>query len=683
MNELITTPQFFNIYTALTLAQRNEFNMWLTIINRVAQASEKNTEIASIIRDYAGTKGITRSSIYRKIDAYNKHKEMGIISKTAMRRIAGERGGLPKEFVDFWLSLCGDMQRQKVMSAHRTLWNFLMSGKTIPGYNTNWEGMWRAQFPDTPPPERGCPREYTNALKFPKGWSYANLFLLKPKKAEWEAATKGIRAMSAFLPSVPHTRAGMEFAKYFVIDDMKHDNKVSYLNNSRVDTPLELAMLEYLTGKIVTWGLTPIRYTDDGSRIMLKESYVLYLVAHLLCGIGVNPNGIVIIAEHGTAAIRKEALERINRALEPFTGNKEFVKVITSGVTGKAVAKGLYDERAGGNPRFKAALESAWNLLHNELAMLPGQTGRNPENSPADMIGREREDKQLEDLAIKLCKAEPDAVRNLFRYNHCNYFEFEKILAITTENINNRTKHKLEGWEECGFTKLVATYLNRDYDLDELYLDSDNEQAQKFADLIKATNAPIRNVALSPTEAWKKCELRYEIIRFPIEVAALILAPIAGEKIKVSESQDISLTNELNGIRKHVWNAIIRDTYGKVIKLNEGEEYIVMMNPFDATTLLVCDTQHRYLGSNKSGYVPAPYGDDKAIAHNLGQWQEAKAATLEKTQKLLSNRKQARAKQLAHNTAALKALPVGASSAPDSSQSAPSSSSISIDDLLN
>ena len=42
----------------------------------------------------------------------------------------------------------------------------------------------------------------------------------------------------------------------------------------------------------------------DNSRMMLKESYVRYLLCDLLCRVGVNPNGITIIAEHGTAAIR-------------------------------------------------------------------------------------------------------------------------------------------------------------------------------------------------------------------------------------------------------------------------------------------------------------------------------------------------------------------------------------------
>ena len=412
MNELLKHPEADSIWASLTMQQRREAGAWCEICQRLLAAPNKGAEMARILAEYDGKiKGLSRSSAYRKLEAFRERGISGLAPMSAINRLVGEASSLPDEFVQFWQSLCGKHQRQKARAAYRALFlEYLVPGRIIPGYGCDWRGIWSREHPHLSVPAV-CP--YSPVGQHPEGWSYRNLLLHKPDKDVWAGAAYGAQAMRSLLPSIPHTRVGLEFGSLFVVDDVWHDHKVTFLGEKNAERPLELAMMECLTGRITSWGLTPVRRREDDSRIMLKESYMRYLLVDMLCRVGVSPRGVTILAEHGTAAIRGGLLEQINAEIKRLTNIDGFVKVETSSVYGKPLIEGLYAERPRGNPRFKAMLESTWNLLHNELAMLPGQVGKDRDHAPADIAGRDKEMALLAPIANAIAKEMPIEAQHL------------------------------------------------------------------------------------------------------------------------------------------------------------------------------------------------------------------------------------------------------------------------------
>lgn len=627
MNALITMtrPEMDAIWPKLSTAQRLEAGQWIQILHRLERASDnqKGAELSLIMREHAGLKGLSKSTIYRKLDAFKAKGVAGIVHGSLVKRVTGAGSGLPKEFVAFWHGLCGLNQRQKAAAVYRHLFiEHLCAGKIIPGYGTDWRGIWAGENEGREVPSR-CP--YSVGGQHPHGWSYRNLDLMRPSKDVWAGAAQGAQAMRSLLPSVPHTRVGLAFGSLFVVDDVWHDQKVLFLGQAQAERPLELAMMECLTGRYVSWGLTPVTRREDGSRVMLKESYMRYLISDLLCRVGVNPNGITILAEHGTAAIRGGMLEEINAEIERLVGVKEFIKVETSSVYGAPLVAGLFAERPRGNPRFKAMLESSWNLLHNELAMLPGQVGKDRDNSPQDIKGRDDEVRAMMPIVNALIEeARPEVERMMTMGEYLSFYDFEKILRKVKGYIENRTDHHLEGWDACGFIRRVALIGGQDVDIDAQAADNPDMTSQ-LKELIRITRAPVQARAMSPVAAWHRCEMETELVRFPMSLSAIILGEACGKRCKVGDKGTISLTEEFGAKRTITFNALVNDGTGRVAELPRGETYICNLNPFDGRTLLVSDLAGRYVGCNSSPFLPATHGDREADKSNLALLSQAAA----------------------------------------------------------
>lgn len=655
MNARITTrrPEMDVIWPKLSTAQRLEAGVWVDIIHRLdrAPATAKGAEMSLILREYAGVKGLSKSTIYRKAEAFKAKGVAGIVHGSLVKRVTGEGSGLPKEFIAFWHGLCGLHQRQKAAAVYRHLFlEHLTAGKIIPGYALDWRGIWAQENPGREVPAR-CP--YSVGGQHPHGWSYRNLDLLRPSKDVWAGAAQGAQAMRSLLPSVPHTRVGLAFGSLFVVDDVFHDQKVLLLGQKQAERPLELGMMECLTGRYVSWGLTPVTRREDGSRVMLKESYIRYLVADLLCRVGVNPNGITILAEHGTAAIRGGMLAEINAEISRLTGVQEFIKVETSSVYGAPIVAGLFAERPRGNPRFKAMLESSWNLLHNELAMLPGQVGKDRDNSPQDIKGRDDEVRALMPIVNALIQeATPEIERMITMGDYLSFYDFEKILRKVKGFIENRTDHKLEGWDACGFIRRVAIIGGAEVDIDAQAQDNP-DMAKELQALIRVTRAPVQARAMSPLAAWHRCERETELIRFPMSLAAVILGEACGKRCKVSDKGTLSLSDEFGPTRTITFNALVDDGMGRIANLPRGETYVCNLNPFDGRTLLVSDLAGRYVGSNSAPYLPVTHGDRDADKANLALLSQAAAEQRTRLAPVIAAQQARRREGVANNTVAL------------------------------
>jgi hypothetical protein len=392
---------------------------------------------------------------------------------------------------------------------------------------------------------------------------------------------------------------------------------------------------------------------------MIKERYMRYLLVDLLCRVGVSEQGCCILAEHGTAAIRSGLLQEINAEIERLTGRAGFLRVETSSTLGAPLVAGLFAERPRGNPKFKAMLEATWNLLHNELAMLPGQVGKDRDHSPQDIAGRDRENALLAPIAHAIAQEDPDAARALVA-PYANYFDFVRAVAQVKSRIEHRKDHRLEGWQRCGFTRQVAHVSGVDVDLDAHAADHP-DTLEGLLKLIELQRSPVRCEPLSPAEAWQRCARDTRLVRFPLSLAAVVLGEALGTRCAVSAQGTVHVRHEFTG-ETTVFNAIVTDSRGCEVALPRGAECIVALNPFDAATALVCDADGRYLGSTRA-YVAAIHGDREADKRNLALYQQAAAEQRRRLAPVIAAQVQRRREQIEAATGVLATLPGSATRA--------------------
>ena len=629
-------PETSDLWQRLSTEERTVVNFWLDVIVRFEAAPDKMLAIAEIQARNPGRKGLSSSAIYARVSAYRSDGLEGIIPIRAMRKLGIADGGLPTEFVNWWQTLCVQNQRGKIAAAYRSLIiDHLMAGEVIAGYSADWRGIYAAEHPHAPLP-RTCPYRVSGLV--PHGWSYRNLVALRPSEDVMAACTMGVGAGRMLLPSIPHTRAGLPFGSLFVVDDIQHDNKVNFLGQQQAERPLELGMMECLTGRFVSWGVVPTRRNEDGTREMIKESYMRYLLCDLLCRVGIHPDGCTILAEHGTAAIRGALLEQINSLI----GGR--LRVSTSSVLGEPLVAGLFAERPRGNPKFKAMLESTWNLLHNELAALPGQVGKDRDHSPQDITGRDRENGQL----VKIAQELPERYAAALIMPYVNYHDFVKALTLVKQRIEMRSDHNLEGWEACGFTRQVVVHQDgHEVCLDDLRKKLPSDKFAAFMANAEILGADVRCQRLSPLEAWRKCERDTRLVRYPLSVAAVVLGPTLGKVIEVKRDGTLEMTNEFTRERIS-YAAMAESDSGIAIPLVRGTKYLVHINPFDRTRALISTDDGRWIGVAK-GFVATTHGDTEAVKENLGTLSTVRAEHSRQVARVLDPVVRARREAVEHN----------------------------------
>ena len=658
---LATALQSAPLFARLTAEERAEAGVWTSICRGLlaVPSRERGAAVSRVLQERAGLKGLSRTRLYARLAAFRERGVEGLLPKRAAARAKSGRGTrLPAEFVAYWQALCGLHQRRKAEAVYRELMRRLASGAVIPGYGADWRGIWAAENPGCEPPPR-CP--WGAGLGHPIGWSYRNLADLAPERDVWLGAAQGAAAARALLPSVPHTRVGLPFGSVFFVDDVWHDFKV-FTGQKEPQRPVELGMMEALTGRYATWGLCAVVRGADGARRMLRGSYMRFLLCDLLCRVGVSPDGATIFAEHGTANVGGNLLEAINAEIERLGGPKGFLKVALGGTYGAPVAAGLFQERPRGNPRWKAMLESSWNLLHNETAMLPGQVGRNRDAAPADEHGREKESSALWPLAQAIAKESPQLAGRLLT-GFLSFEEAAEYLAKAKGFIETRTDHALEGWRSCGFTRHVATLPGgSELDLDEAAR-RHPEQIASIRALVAATGEQVREVPLSPLAAWHKCERERPLVRWPLSLAAVILGgdPDCCADCAVGDRGEIAVRAPDGSGRRSVFNAIVTDERGAKLALPRGARVRAILNPFDPSRCLVLDEAGRYLGMTGRPYEAGRYGDAEADKRNLGLWQEARAEQERRLAPVLDAQKKRRRAEIARSASAL--LEAGAAAA--------------------
>ena len=428
----------------------------------------------------------------------------------------------------------------------------------IPGYKT-------------PPPAEANGRPY--------GWTYGNLMRHAPSKFELTVRRHGRSAAAKYRPLVFTTRKGLKVGQFFLFDDMWHDIKVNYLGVNRKSLrPLELSCLDLLSGCKVAYGMRPrIENEVTGKHEQIKEREMRFLLAVILTTIGYRADGTVLIVEHGTAAIRPD----VEQLLKDWTDGA--ITVSRSGIEGAATFAGAYEGRPKGNFRFKAALESHHSLVHNELAGLPGQTGKDRNHSPEELHGRDRHNAAL----IKAVAALPPERADLLRLPFLEWNQYQSIVAEVYQRIDNRTEHELEGWEECGFT-LPEYRLGEEFPWlpAQTLLDL---PADKRAAVEAVTSQPgmTRIRKLSPWEVWSSG--RQDLVRLPGWCVPELLGPKNGAVRKLGDDNLFTFQDRELGPGKHRYEGVMVRADGSREALSPGRSYLVHVNPFNTELLYVSE----------------------------------------------------------------------------------------------
>ena len=473
---------------------------------------------------------------------------------------------LPKDFLEFWKRLVESNQR-KTAPAYRALmrlWRarspFTMDGETlhrIPGYD-GWPG-----WPNKP-----------------KGWDQRTLYRYQPNKLEMTAMRQGLGAAMRHAPKVLSTRVGLWHLSHIVWDDVWLDAKVHLLMQRHPCRVLQIGALDLLSGDRFHYGQKPQLRRADGTRASLTEADMRFALAAQLHQFGISPRGTEMIIEHGTATIRGNVRDILKRSFG------DLIRFSESGMTGKIQAiAGMGDGKGGGgNFRHKAALESLHNLMHNELAALPGQTGHD-RNEPEFLGVAERE----LDFLWRIARTLPPEVqaklqRPFFEYHS----EFVPIVHHLLNGINNRIDHNLEGWAELG-------HIVRDYRL----MPNSNEWVSESQ--LMTLPAPVRTAyiemaahdprclqprKLSPREVFNRGHLSAQSLKVPTSVIAEILYQ---DLARPHESQDgyIRIKDQEISPEPMWFESRVTRPDGREEELKAGETYDCVVNPFDPKVLWV------------------------------------------------------------------------------------------------
>jgi len=619
--------------------ERDQVRVWVDIVEQFRRADNKSLALETLNQEYAHLVRFSRGTLYRKVSAYEANGVLGLFPGR-VRRMIEEQTPLPPRFIEFWQRLCCDNQRKTAPAFRSLYYDHLTAGRVIPGYETDWAGIFRLQHPGWSAPA-ACPYEPHSCE--PDGWSERNLRRYAPGTYQLVVARQGTAAGREYLPKLPTTRVGLPFGRVFVVDDVEHDAQVTFVGNRSPQGVVELGALELLSAHYCTWGAKPIRERADGTREKLRENYMRYLLADIACRIGFSPDGCLVCGEHGTARLPGDLLETLNR----WSGN--LFEFAAGGKLNKPMTKGLFLGLRRGNFRFKAALESHHNLKKNDLAALPGQKGADPAHAPEDLVSRQQYHRALMKACIALAERDPQIYEKV-RSDFPLYYDYINAVLRIYDRIAQRTHHRIEGYQECGFVRHEWRLHPDDTWKPESLLDElDDSERDAVRALIRANPRDrYRTRLMSPGEAFTYCSANDELMRLPEAAAPQILGPDLGQVLSVDKDSTITVADEYLPGRKYPVAAIVRTPEKTEHALERGSRWMVHLSPFDGTRAYISTPDRAFVGT-----APVLVGGTKidltATRRNLGIVAKVESAELKRLAPIAEQRLREQTDMHEHN----------------------------------
>jgi hypothetical protein len=371
---------------------------------------------------------------------------------------------------------------------------------------------------------------------------------------------------------------------------MWHDNFVTVGKNRTPARVIELGALDLFSACRFKWGAKPrLRNEDTGSFNNLNEADTRFFIAGMFADVGYSPRGTMLMLEHGTAALRED----VERILYDASGG--LIRCDRQPIEGKQQALTQYwGGTEGGNFRAKASLESIHNRIHNDLANLSLQTGKDSNSRP---VTTDRQLQYITNILKSIAKVAPDRLELLKLPALDFHTQFIPLLQDYYQHgLNNRTDHTLQGWAELGhlvteYTTLPGSghYLN----------------GSQFLALPEASQAIISQAAqndpktwtrkrnLSPAEVWNPS--LGNMLKLPDYILGDILSQDLAREEKVKGSFFKFRDQGTTGI-EHIYEARLYTIDGAVRELPHGETFQVFANPFSPRWLQVHNARGQYLG---------------------------------------------------------------------------------------
>lgn len=611
----LSTSSDLTEFAAIPAKWRTKVDAWIKTLQQLDSGLITKAEAIQIMR-------VDRSTFDRKLKAVEEHGWRGLVPayKTPTP--------LCNDFVDYWKTLQEKYQR-KTAAAIRELHRRWKDRQPIPGYTGH----------------PGWP-------ELPAGWDSRNLYRYQPSKLSLTTLRHGAgRAHMLHAPKVLSTRVGLHHLSHLIADDVKLDMKGHILNSRQMCVPMQLGFMDLRSGARFKWGTKPRLTRKDGTQTGIAESDMRFLLCGQLLETGLSMRGTTYLLEHGTATLR----DRVIDILTKYYGPKGLIypgafHVSKSGMLGDVQhICGLSDGRGGkGNPFFKAWLESLHNLMHNELAALPAQTGHD-RDEPEHLGVITRENDMLFRLAQRLDPQHAAMLKLPTLEFHTQLVPaINHILGI----INDRTDHNLEGWAESGF--ITKSYR----------LAADSQEWKTDADLMLLP-APVRDAylhmaaedkrcflprKLSPAEVFSMGQRSAETVAVPQSVIAEILYEDLARPERVDHSAFSFMDAEIAPHELHYESRVLTPQ-GREIELSDRETYEVVCNPFDLRHLYVFsgkNSRGAFLGTSRR-IERVMRGDQDAAERAFGRSKQRLADQLHDTRRRHSSTTRAAADRFAHN----------------------------------
>lgn len=517
-------------------------------------------------------------------------------------RVPDRSACLAPETVAHWHQLCARFMG-RMAAAHRELRRQWHHGHEIPG----------------------LPRENRPA-DLPRSLSYSNLTRpgYRPGDVQISVARVGVSAAAPYLPCVLSTRVGLAPGSWFFFDDIWHDFSVTVPGQMGARRLLQFHCIELLSGCQIARGMKPeLLNAATGRMERLKEREMLFLLAHQLGNLGYNADACTLGMEHGTANVD----ERVDRLLHEASGGK--LRIARGGIQNPALADGLYAGRGKGNFKFKAALESLGNLVHNETGdrlLLPAQVGSNMRlNAPDELHGRLAHLDQLQKCALLL----PADLRDLVTAEITPpvHRAIELVDAIQ-RRMNERTDHDLEGWEACGFIRALYRLAPEHPWLPQADLRAMPPAVRVAVEAaILADSRLAKARYLSPAEVFAE-RVQPLLTRLPAHLCVQLIGQDHADLRRVGKDGRFHFEDMDLGPGEHHYDGWLHTEEGhKGDAVQDGEKYATFVSTLDPLRLHVCDAKGRYLGwcertrtfhrNDAEGFARAAGEAQKAVRERL------------------------------------------------------------------
>ncbi|MCK9468166.1 MAG: hypothetical protein M0Q49_02010 [Porticoccaceae bacterium] len=478
---------------------------------------------------------------------------------------------VPRAKLDnLYRTYCERHQRSN-RSAWQALIRDIRRGVHFPGLG-NWRDIWRLCYPGERPPAE-VPMGW-----IPPGMTYRNFQRYAAATPyELTLARVGPKAARRYIPGVYSTRAGLLPGQLYQFDDMWHDILVAMPGYAEaLVRPLEFACIDVASTHKIAFGMRPRIPRPDGTHESLSELEMLWLVCHVLTGVGFHKGGSVWCVEYGTAAIRAP----VRKVIDQLTGG--LIQYRDAAIIGKAVHGGMFDGSGKGNFRVKALIESSHRLAHYGAAMLPGQTGGNARiDRPEELDGMNKWAKYVLKATDKL----PDPVRERLYYGGLSWSGYARAIQTIYQEIFSRTDHAMEGWE-------ANEWIEPEWSVDGR---GNWQSIHAIAQLPPAMQALAREAARTPDHTrmrrWSPEEVwhshKNDLVRIPFWGIAQLLGMERAKTVTVRPNHLIQFQSRDLGPGDHRYIGVVTCPDGSSMALTPGQEYAIWVLPYQPDKALV------------------------------------------------------------------------------------------------